>query len=199
MQEIVSICQQLSHLYSSQRHSSNPVANLYYVGEGAEPGSSYVENKKSLPSGLPDVSASRETNILNSTIGKAMEASWKGMWKRWKHLSILEDGGIEGLLKKDGEELPPLKFANEMGGKISFAAYEALQQRRLAKEDIIYLTADSSTTIYELEPGKAYVIGGIVDKNRYKVSMCRRRGESRKLTSTFCAPTRTSAQGKLRH
>lgn len=36
------------------------------------------------------------------------------------------------------------------------------------KEDLVYLTADSETTIDELDQKKIYIIGGLVDRNRWK-------------------------------
>lgn len=40
---------------------------------------------------------------------------------------------------------------------------------KCAKESVVYLTADSDETLSELKPDETYIIGGIVDRNRYKV------------------------------
>jgi tRNA (guanine9-N1)-methyltransferase len=40
---------------------------------------------------------------------------------------------------------------------------------RACKTSVVYLTADSSEELCELSPDEVYIIGGIVDHNRYKV------------------------------
>ncbi|ONK69380.1 tRNA (guanine(9)-N1)-methyltransferase [Asparagus officinalis] len=42
---------------------------------------------------------------------------------------------------------------------------EALQDQ---KENLVYLTADAETVLNELDPMKIYIIGGLVDRNRWK-------------------------------
>ncbi|OVA10819.1 tRNA (guanine-N1-)-methyltransferase [Macleaya cordata] len=42
---------------------------------------------------------------------------------------------------------------------------EALQDQ---KENLVYLTADAETVVDELDPKKIYIIGGLVDRNRWK-------------------------------
>ena len=39
----------------------------------------------------------------------------------------------------------------------------------VSRENLVYLTADSSEVIQTLENDKVYIIGGLVDRNRYKV------------------------------
>lgn len=39
----------------------------------------------------------------------------------------------------------------------------------IEKDTVIYLTADSGNVLTDLDEGQTYIIGGIVDHNRYKV------------------------------
>ena len=44
------------------------------------------------------------------------------------------------------------------------------ERSQAPKSSVVYLTADSSDELLELKEGETYIIGGICDKNRYKVS-----------------------------
>ncbi|KAF9183398.1 tRNA (guanine(9)-N(1))-methyltransferase [Haplosporangium sp. Z 11] len=63
---------------------------------------------------------------------------------------------------------------------------KALEQERLEKEEklaivpavkkVVYLSADSPNTISQLDPGTCYILGGIVDKNRFP-RLCQNKAE----------------------
>ncbi|KAH8151739.1 uncharacterized protein LAJ45_04361 [Morchella importuna] len=54
------------------------------------------------------------------------------------------------------------------GITFSDSEYEVTDENR---GKLVYLTADSEDTVEDLVPGTSYIIGGIVDRNRYK-SLC---------------------------
>ncbi|KAI1310559.1 tRNA (guanine(9)-N(1))-methyltransferase [Mortierella claussenii] len=69
---------------------------------------------------------------------------------------------------------------------LSAADIKALEQERLLKEEklatipavkkVVYLSADSPNTITKLDAGTCYILGGIVDKNRYP-NLCQSKAE----------------------
>lgn len=81
-------------------------------------------------------------------------------YKRW-HSTEWSTEGYERLWQSTPDT--PAEPSSENKG---FASQTA------AQETVIYLTADSSDELTELKEGETYIIGGICDHNRYKVSIC---------------------------
>lgn len=82
----------------------------------------------------------------------------------------LHISGFNGLLKD--------RFENRMHShhllweNITFDENDQID----AKGDIVYLSSDSSEVLTELTPNMTYVVGGIVDKGRYK-DLCKNKAE----------------------
>ncbi|KAJ8770476.1 hypothetical protein K2173_017967 [Erythroxylum novogranatense] len=71
--------------------------------------------------------------------------------------------GCSGEIETQLQRLPG--FDKWIIEKESQSYIEALQDQ---KENLVYLTADSETVLDELDPKKVYIIGGLVDRNRWK-------------------------------
>jgi tRNA (guanine9-N1)-methyltransferase len=71
--------------------------------------------------------------------------------------------GCRGEMENQLQRLPGFdKWSIE---KESQSYIEALQDQ---KENLVYLTADSETVLDELDLKKIYIVGGLVDRNRWK-------------------------------
>ncbi|XP_077222833.1 tRNA (guanine(9)-N1)-methyltransferase-like protein [Tasmannia lanceolata] len=71
--------------------------------------------------------------------------------------------GCRGEIEAQLQKLPG--FDKWFIEKESQSYIEALQDQ---KENLVYLTADAETVLDELDPKKIYVVGGLVDRNRWK-------------------------------
>ncbi|XP_010928083.1 uncharacterized protein [Elaeis guineensis] len=71
--------------------------------------------------------------------------------------------GCRGEIETQLQRLPG--FDKWIIEKESRPYIEALQDN---KENLVYLTADAETILDELDPKKIYIIGGLVDRNRWK-------------------------------
>ncbi|UZJ51062.1 hypothetical protein CBS101457_000382 [Exobasidium rhododendri] len=86
-----------------------------------------------------------DQSLLETSIGRRMETQMKGDWQRWQRVALRPNGGLEGLCK-DLEDGPAVCGINQL----------------------VYLSADAEETLDQIEEGKGYIIGGIVDRNRHK-------------------------------
>ncbi|KAB2082223.1 hypothetical protein ES319_A05G184000v1 [Gossypium barbadense] len=71
--------------------------------------------------------------------------------------------GCEGEMETQLQRLPG--FDKWIIEKENQSYIKAFSDR---KDDLVYLTADSETVLHELDPTKVYIVGGLVDRNRWK-------------------------------
>lgn len=152
--EIISMCQQLSFCYASNKRSPAPFRSLIFTGpsiksglqhEGEEGRKAREPNASAKTDGYLDrlekAQASGQTVPFSSSrTGQQMDKTGDAHWRRWKNVEIVPEGGLESLWSNG----------------------------RKSKADFIYLTADTEETIATLQEDKTYIIGGLVDRNRYK-------------------------------
>lgn len=91
-----------------------------------------------------------ELTLYDSKIGQRMRDRMLGSWERWQDVQLRNEGGLECLYKRD----------------------DTIEQSKnspiCSLEQVVYLTADTETTLDTIKEGEMYVIGGLVDRNRYK-------------------------------
>lgn len=153
--ETTSLAAQLGYLYGLNRTSSHPFREVVFTGAGRISG----RNLGFIPpeggaNTFPSTPSTSESSLFQDRVGQHMELKGVGMWRRWRRIKLQEYGGVEALWLGHKNQLPACD-----------------------KQDVIYLTADTDDTIETLEPGKTYVIGGIVDRNRYK-HLCAKKADA---------------------
>lgn len=142
---------QLAYCFSANRKSENPVQLLY-------------------------TSFSGQLRKRMETIGKTHE-NWKGVewWEEgyerlWQgfsaHNSVVSSEvvqvGTDGTTVAEGDPIPS-------SSTILIGSEAGKPRATSAKSDVVYLTGDSPNILTSFEAGKTYILGGIVDHNRYKL------------------------------
>lgn len=159
LQEVKSMAAQLAFCYSSNRASTRPLDMLI--------------------SGL----SGRMKDKFESTPNKPHEA-WKGVewWEEgyeelWAEPSpssaeIVLPTPATALATTDAPittDAPSTTTPTTPSiPPVSIGFHAGQPRSRVAKSSIIYLTGDSPNVLTTIEEGKTYILGGIVDRNRYK-------------------------------
>lgn len=152
--EVNSMCSQLNHTHSANKKTTRPIAHLLVTG-------------------------------LNGRTKERLDSMNDKAYLRWKGVDWWEEGYErlwEGIPRGDASEsvdssIPAPGDTAQTAGDHEFSTGSLKlpekgsesKEHTAAKDSVIYLTADSENEIAELREGETYIIGGIVDRNRYKV------------------------------
>ncbi|EPQ58935.1 hypothetical protein GLOTRDRAFT_69968 [Gloeophyllum trabeum ATCC 11539] len=105
---------------------------------------------------------------LNGRTLTRLETVGDASYKRWTNTEWWTDG-YEKLWDAESPDSKPAGVANpQEPAEAGTDADRPTVRSKVPKESVVYLTADSSEELLELKEGETYIIGGIVDRNRYK-------------------------------
>ncbi|KAG8980145.1 tRNA (guanine(9)-N(1))-methyltransferase [Tulasnella sp. JGI-2019a] len=140
--EVKSLCSQLSFTYGTNRRATKPFAALLHT------------------------SVNGRTKEWLDSLQNRDYLRWRGVDWWSKGYEYLWEEGDPGALTLNLPE-PDVVVTEGETKKHSHKA-KAPTQHKCDCSTVIYLTADSEEEITELKEGETYIIGGIVDRNRYK-------------------------------
>ncbi|GAA5834923.1 hypothetical protein JCM3766R1_002040 [Sporobolomyces carnicolor] len=149
--EIKSMSSQVAYCYAANRNATNP---------------------------FPLLVSSFNGRLKESYSKRKDHLSWKGVeW--WEDgFEKLYEGGVETAHRvaepRSGggdDDATPSEGASEKveeTEKVKLGVYAGRPRSAAPKSSLIYLTGDSPNVLTAIEPDHTYILGGIVDRNRYK-------------------------------
>ncbi|KAH9482346.1 tRNA (guanine(9)-N1)-methyltransferase [Psilocybe cubensis] len=156
--EIKSLCSQLAYTHSANRQASFPFSLIFTSLNGRT-----YDRLQS----LGDASYTRWANT------KWWSESYDRLWNDQQILSVANEP-IEQEVE-DVSSAIDTTYAKDLGvapeasvGESSLPNTSITLSTSIPKDKIVYLTADTEDELIELKPDEVYIIGGIVDHNRYK-------------------------------
>ncbi|KAI0355403.1 hypothetical protein OH77DRAFT_1589872 [Trametes cingulata] len=158
--EVKSLTSQLAYTYSANRKAEHPFKSLLFTS-------------------------------LNGRTLERMDATNNAAYKRWVGAEWWTEGyerlweGADGAqVAQEGEAAEGTREGDDRATQPEEVAKRSKKQEpsRAAKETVVYLTADADDELTELKEGETYIIGGIVDHNRYK-NLCLNKSKEHQIRS----------------
>ncbi|KAF9057861.1 guanine-1-methyltransferase-domain-containing protein [Panaeolus papilionaceus] len=146
--EIKSLCSQLAYTYSTNRNASFPFSLIF--------------------------------SSLNGRTFERLESLGEASYKRWASTTWWTSGYEQLWIAEESNNVPTVPTLdlpeavatpenNDASASIPTSKIESKSDiHTYPRDKIVYLTADTDEELTELLPDEIYIIGGIVDHNRYK-------------------------------
>ncbi|KAM5542329.1 hypothetical protein V8D89_003788 [Ganoderma adspersum] len=177
--EVKSLTSQLAYTYSANKKAAHQFSSLLFTS-------------------LDGRTKERMDGMNSSAYKRWVGAEWweEGYERLWEGREDLNDGTAEvkKVEEEDGKE--DVEAEGVEGKEMAVKRRKQQQPSRAAKGTVVYLTADSEEELSELKEGETYIIGGIVDHNRYK-NLCLNKSQEHGIRSarlpigTYLAEMRT--------
>jgi hypothetical protein len=156
-QEVASLCSQLAYTYSANRKQGFPFDLLYTSVDGR--------------------TFTRLESTGNASYKRWAHTEWwnHGFEHLWKALPASASTSEAPRELEDSPAPPSTEDAQNPKGNPAHNTQSTSDVPKtphtVAKENVVYLTADSDQELLQLHPHETYIIGGICDHNRYKVCL----------------------------
>ncbi|KAM0793739.1 hypothetical protein ACM66B_001161 [Microbotryomycetes sp. NB124-2] len=111
---------------------------------------------------------------LNGRLKARFDALQDKAHESWKNVEWWTEGYERLWQQQDeapssgGDETNEIQPVASTSNLVEIGVKKGQPRSTCSKNSVVYLTGDSPNVLSSLEPGKTYVLGGIVDRNRYK-------------------------------